>query len=242
MPGQSWATNAVGKFLSNDTLSKKLRAVAQPMMRRRQFSDPQQEYGRKNGQKFYFDKRSNVSASLDGAYLAANTPIPRTGVTFTQGTVTVYEHGRAIPWNELFETFAEFEVRDQVIVSALSDDMAKQQDYVCYAEGFNLSDVIYIPTGTDAAPTGTWDVDGTPSTAATRKFQVADVKNIVDALKWGYYGTNSSAPAPPWDGVNYCAIGSVAHMRSIKDDPEWEKAQYYGDPEKLFSGEAGAPF
>lgn len=239
MAGQSWYSNEVGAYLSRDTLSKKVRAKAQPMMRRRQFTEPQQEYGRKNGKRFYFNKRSNVSATLDGAYLSEGVPIPRTGVTISQGTCTALESGRAISHTELFDSFADTETKETIIVSSLSDDMAKQLDYRAYAEGFNLADVVYTPTGSDTVPTETWAVAGTAGATASRKFQVRDLKNIADAFAWGLYGTNSSAPAPPWDGTNFVAVGSVGGMRSIKDDPEWERAQYYGDPEKLFSAEAG---
>lgn len=234
-----WFTNEGGKFLSNDTLSDQLRTVGQPMFRFRQFAKMEQKFGRKHGQRFFFDRKSNLSASLDGAYLNQNVPIPRYDVSFSQGTLTALESGRAVSWNSLFETFSEFEVKSQVIVDSLVNDMAKQLDYRAYLEGVEESDVVYTPTGTDAVPTATWAVNGSAGAAATRAIQVYDVKNWRDAFDWGVYGSNQYAPAPRYDGANFVMVGSVAAGRSIEDDPEWQNAQYYGDPEKLFSGEKG---
>ena len=239
MAGQNWFTNAEGAFLSNDTLSEELRTVGQPMFRYRQFAKMEQKYGRKSGQLFLFNRQSNLTAPLTGAYLSQNVPIPRYGVTFSQGTLTARESGNAIPWNELFETFSEQEVKGQVIVNALVNDMAKQMDYRCAIEGVEGSDVVYTPTGTDAVPTATWSVTGTASTPATRRIQVYDIKEWRDAFDWGVYGSNTYAPAPRYDGANFVMVGSVGALRSIEDDPEWQNAQYYGDPEKLFSGEKG---
>jgi hypothetical protein len=99
--------------------------------------------------------------------------------------------------------------------------------------------VIYTPTGATDSPAATWGTSGTAGGTASRDWQVWDLRNIVDALQYGVYGSSASAPVEPWDGVNYICIGSVPAMRALKDDPDWEKAQYYGDPEKLFSGETG---
>lgn len=209
------------------------------MFRYRQFAKMEQKFGRKSGQKFYFNRQSNLSASLDGAYLNQNVAIPRYDVSFSQGTLTALESGRAVSWNSLFETFSEIEVKGQVIVNALVNDMAKQMDYRCALEGVEPSDVVYTPTGTDAVPTATWSVTATAGAAATRKIQVFDIKNWRDAFDWGVYGTSQYAPAPRYDGANFVMVGSVGALRSIEDDPEWQNAQYYGDPEKLFSGEKG---
>lgn len=244
MAGQSWFSNEVGKYLSNDTLSRKLRAFAQPQTRWRQFVEKDTQYGKRSGQKLLFDKRSNLSASpADGALLAENEPIPRDRFGLLQGECIARESGRAIGWSELFAQFSEFETRDP-ISSALGDHMARALDYRAYG-AFDTGKVVYTPTGSDVAPTFYWAVDGTAGASAQRDCQVLDLKNIIDAMKEGTYGSgaaatgNNSAPVPFWDGANMVAIGSVSWNRAIKDDPEWERAQYYGDPEKLFSGETG---
>ncbi len=237
-----WFTNEGGKYLSNDTLSEDLRTEGQPMYRFRQFARMEQKFGRKSGQRFFFNRKRNLSSALTGAYLNQNVPIPRYDVTFSQGTLTALEHGEAVSWNSLFETFSETEVKGAVIVDALVNSMAGQMDYTCYLEGVEGSDVVYTPTGTDASPTATWGISGSAGAAATRGIQVFDLKEMRDAFDWGIYGgvaNGTYGRAPGYDGANFVLVASVAAGRSIEDDPEWVNAQYYGDPEKLFSGEKG---
>lgn len=219
-----------------------MRVVGQPMFRYRQFSEPFQEFGSRNGQQFLFTRRGNANSATDGAYLNELQPVPRTNVTTTQGSVTVREHGLAIPHTELVDVLSQFDIPGEVIVNALVDNMARNVDYTCYSEGCNTGDVVYTPTGTDANPTNTWVTDGTTNVAATRKMQVFDIKEMVDAFNWGVYPASTVsqiAPAQPYDGENFPIVGSIPMLRSISDDPAWENAQYYGDPEKLFSGEKG---
>jgi N4-gp56 family major capsid protein len=58
------------------------------------------------------------------------------------------------------------------------------------------------------------------------------VKEVVDAMKSTYL-------IPPFYGENYICICSVGFARTLKDDPDWEDAAKYGDPERLFAGEVG---
>jgi N4-gp56 family major capsid protein len=239
LPGQNFLTSAAGKLFSNDTLSKKLRSVAQPLMRYRQFTDKESQYGKRSGEKLLFDKILNVAADVtSGAVIAEGQPIPRTGFDIVQGEAIAKPSGVAVPWTEELESFSEFDVRSP-IESRLVDHMAKSLDYRAYSE-FNATNVAYTPTGTTASPTEAWQTDGLATTAsASRDVQVYDLKNVIDGLKKGNYNGAASAPVPPYDGVNFMCIGSVDFCRALKDDSEWEKAQYYGDPEKLFSGECG---
>ena len=238
MAGLSW-NNATEQLFTNQTLSRKMRSMGQPMVRYRQFCDKDPQYGKRSGQKLLFNKKSNASGTaVGGRIIGIGQPIPRGRFNTTQGECIALPSGFAIPWDEEFETFSEFEVRDP-ISSTLTDDMVKALDWRAWDQ-FDSTDVAYTPTGPSPdTPEATWDVDGTPSTAATRDWQLWDFKNVIDALKKGVYGANSSQPVQPWDGVNYICIGGVDALRALKDDPDWEKAQYYGDPEKLFSGETG---
>lgn len=238
MAGLSW-NNSTEQLWSNNTLSRKMRAMGQPMVRYRQFCDKDPQYGKRSGQTLLFNKKSNASGTaVGGRIIGIGQPIPRGNFSTTQGSCVAYPSGFAIPWDEEFETFSEFEVRDP-ISSTLTDDMVKALDWRAWDQ-FDDTDVAYTPRGAIDTPTYDWTVNGaTPSNAATRDWQLWDYKNIIDALKKGVYGSNTSKQVPPWDGVNYICIGGVDALRALKDDPDWEKAQYYGDPEKLFSGETG---
>ena len=45
-----WLTNATGKYFSNNTLSRKARAMGQPQVRFRQFCKREGQYGKRSGQ------------------------------------------------------------------------------------------------------------------------------------------------------------------------------------------------
>lgn len=239
MPGLNFQTDATGKLFTNNTLSKRLRKVGQPQVRFRALCDKQKDFGKRSGQKLLFDKISNLDADPStGAIVAEGTPIPRTGFVIRQGTCTAFTSGIAVPWTEEVDTYSEIEIKDP-IESSLSDHQVKSLDYRAWLEGFKLGKVVYTPTGNYDTRTATWSITGTAGDTATRDFTIQDLKNIVDSFKKGNYGGNVASPVPPWDGVNYFQIAGVDSCRAQKDDPEWEKAIYYGDPSRLFDGEEG---
>lgn len=208
-------------------------------MRWRQFTDKDEQHGKREGDTLLFDKILNVDASASaGAVIAEGQPIPRSAFKTRQGTVLAQPSGLAIGWTEELENLSEFDVRDP-IKSRLVDFMAKALNYRAF-EQFNATKIVYTPTGSAGAAThaATWNSVGTPTTSL-RDVELWDLKNIVDALKKGKYGTAVSAPVPTYDGSNYMCIGSVDFCRAIKDDEHFEDAAKYGDPERLFSGEVG---
>lgn len=226
MPGQKWTPDASGGFLANDTLSKKVRHQAQPMMRFRQFVRKEPGFGKNKGDTILFDRISNVATG--GGTISELNKMPEDSVTISQGSVTVAEYGNSVPWTGKLEALAEFSV-DNIVMKALKNDMAKTLDAAVGAE-FQTAKIKAVPTGTDAAPTTAFET--TLATSATRHTQVADIKNVIDAMK-------STYTIPPFDGENYVCICSVGFARTIKDDPDFEDAAKYGDPERLFSGEIG---
>ena len=238
--GQPFGIPSAGGNLAVNRLSKKLRALGQPLMRYRQFTSKSAEFGKRQGSTLLFDKRLNLSGDPStGSIVAEGSPIPRSGYSIGQGSCVAQASGHAIPWTEELATFAEFDI-DKVNREVLVDYMAKALNYRAYDQ-FNASNVCYIPPG-GGTPAATWDTDGTPSTAADRNVTLFDVKNVVDALKKGVYGSAVSAPVEAYDGANYMAIGSVDYTRALRDDSDWENAARYGDPERLFAGEVGRIF
>lgn len=225
--GQQWAPDSTGGYLANDTLSKKIRHAAQPLMRFRQFVREEPGFGKGKGDTILFDRIANVTTG--GGSIAELQKMPEDSVSISQGTCTVDEYGNSIPWTGKLEALAAFDVQNTVVGKALKNDMAKTLDRAVGTE-FKTAKVKAIATGTDTAPTTTFET--TLATTATRDVQAADIKNIVDEMKSTYL-------TPFYDGVNFMCIGSVGFNRGIKDDPDWEDASKYGDPERLFSGEVG---
>lgn len=237
MAGQSRLTSAYGSNFSVAKLSAELYTQGQPQTRYRQFVDVDSQFGANEGDELQFRKAMNVNASINGAQIAEGERIPTTRFPTRTGTVTANPHGVAVPWTLEYERMSEYEVRG-VIKTRLFDNSAKNLDYMA-RQAFLDTNMAYIATGSTAAPSATWDADGTISTASTRDFQVYDLKNIIDGLKMGVYGSNTATPVEPWDGDNYCGVFSVQGTRAIKDDPEWEKAIHYAAPDRHLNYETG---
>lgn len=161
--------------------------------------------------------------------------IPTTSVAVTPRLITVGEQGRAIPFTGKVETLAEVDVESNVYLKALRNHMAKTLDFRV-AQTFKTSDLIAIPTSATAL---TWDVDGTASTTATSNITAKHIKDIVDAMKTGIFGANTGRPVPYYDNESYVCIASVAFLRGLKDDADYEVAAKYAHPEDLYLGEVG---
>ena len=94
MAGQQFSTSSLGGFLAQPYLTQKLRSVAQPMFRFRQFVDVKEAIGKNRGDTWLFDKISNV-ATQGGTLVETNT-IPQTNYTVNQGTGKIAEYGNSV--------------------------------------------------------------------------------------------------------------------------------------------------
>jgi N4-gp56 family major capsid protein len=224
MAQQKWQIAAEGGYLANPDLSRQLRYVAQPLMRFRTFVRAVDGFGRKKGDTLLFDRISNISPG--GRKITELERMPAGSVTISQGMLKVDEYGNSIEYTGKLEDLAEFDV-ENIFLRALRDDAAKTLDREVGAR-FRQTKVKAIPTTTGTV----FDEDGVPSTAANKNIDAGFLKDIVDEMKAKYL-------VPLYDGENYLAVVSVKAARALKDDPDFEEAAKYGDPERLFSGEIG---
>lgn len=255
VPGQSTLTPEAGGFFTNQTLSRQLRAVSQPMTRFRQLSKKDGQFGKRSGTILLFDKLLNTNAAVrGGSIVPEGSPIPKDGFELRQGQCRAQTSGHGIPWTEQFQVTSEFGT-DEPLESRSLDHMAKSIDWRASRPYIDEAKYVYMPIGNVA--TGdqynqsnfdfTMKFDGSRDVDATRSLRVWDFRNVADMFKSGRWKASSgagsfskiTAPAPTWDGQSFLALVSVEACRALKEDPKWEEAQYYGDPEKLFTGEAG---
>lgn len=223
--GQMWTPDASGGYLANTVLSKKIRHQIQPLMKAKQFPRPEPGFGKGKGDTINFNRVANVA--IGGGRISELEKVPEDSYAITQGSVVVDEWGNSVPYTGKLETLAEFDVSN-ITQKALMNDSSKVLDQAVITE-LETSALKYTPTGTETVPTGTF---GTSVTTATRHVQAFDVKELVD-------GGQSTYLMPPYDGENYMILASKGFARKLMDDPDWEDAAKYGDPQRLFSGEAG---
>lgn len=222
MAQQLWAVNSLGGYLSNNVLSKQIRQAAQPMMKFRQFVNPEPAEGKNRGNQVLFNKISNISTA--GGTLSETSTIPKQNYTIKQGTLSCTEYGNAIPFTLKAQTLADVSVPD-IVKTVLRNDMAKVLDSAA-ATQYKTS--VYKATVTNTATT-TFGTAGTALATAAANMSDKNVRDVIDRMK--------ILNIPKYDGENYCCIASTNSIRGLYDFFE-AKAQYT-TMKPLFSGEVG---
>ena len=223
MGQQIWAVNSLGGYLSNDVLSKQIRHAAQPLMKFRQFVDPEVAAGKSRGDTILYNKISNISTA--GGTLVETSTIPKRNYTIKQASFTVTEYGNAIPFTLKSQVLAEVSVPDLVKV-VLRNDMAKVLDSAAAAQ-FKTSD--YKATITNTATT-TFGTAGAALATSSGSMSDKNVRDIIDKLK--------TLNIPRYDGMNYMCIASTNSIRGLYDYFE-SKVYTAGETSQMFSGEIG---
>lgn len=220
--GQLWVPNSLGGFFSNNTLSKRIRHAAQPMMKFRQFVDAEPAAGRSRGDQVFYDKISNISTQ--GGTLNETSTIPKRNYTIKQGTLTVTEYGNSIPFTLKVQTLAEISVPES-IKTVLRNDQAKVLDSAA-ATQFAATDYLAVCTSTAST---VFTSNSTVSANASANMSDKNVRDVIDELK----KTN----VPRYDGNNYISIASTNSIRGLYDFFEAKAQNTTMGP--LFAGEVG---
>jgi len=176
MGQQVFATNSLGGYFTNNTLSKEVRYKAQSMQKFRQFVDMEAAAGTNRGNKVFFDKVSNISTA--GGTLTETDTIPKRNYTITQGTLTMTEFGNSIPYTQKLKSLSDIQV-PETIRTVLMNDMKVVLDSAA-ATAFMVND--YIATITNTATT-TFGTAGTAAATAGANMSDKNVRDIVDQMK-----------------------------------------------------------
>lgn len=232
MAGQTWAIDQDGGFLANPPLSQKLRHATQPKMQFRQITRVEPGFGKNKGEQLDFDKVMNVQTG--GGKFAEENKIPETKFLIKQASLLIDQYGLSVPFTGKLEVLSEFDPRNP-IQTALTNDMAKTIDKAVSDEA-KTGKIIAVPTLID---TVAWDSDGTPTDTATVNINMIHIKDIVDAMKVGIFGSTVLRPVPPMPDGFYVCVASVKFLRGIIDDPDFQDAADYAAPDMRLSGEIG---
>lgn len=226
--GDTGAGSSVGGFLTNPRLSEQLRHALVPLMKFRQFVDIKEGFGLGVGAELKYDKISKVNTA--GGTLIETNIMPEHNFTIGRGTIVLSEWGNAIPYTGKLDAISQFDVQNP-IMRVLRDDMSQTLDKAACTE-FKKTQRKYTclttATGTFYSVAANETLGSVLAKASPEAFHF---KEVVDELK--------KRNIPKFDGENYVCIASVNALRSLKDSTEWLDAAKYGDPERLFNGEAG---
>lgn len=229
MPGQVYSVGSLGGVMSQPYLSAKLRAVAQPLFRFRQFVDAKEAIGKNRGDTFLFDKMQNV-ATQGGVLIETNT-IPETQFVTNQGTCVITEYGNSIPFTQKLENLAQFQI-EPATEQRLRDDMVKVLESACGTQYVN-TDFIAVMT---ASASAIFTTNGTATATASSNLTAINVRQVVDYMV--------KKLIPKYDGRNYVAIASVTALSGFHQDTAaqgWVDISKYTDTyaKNIFAGEVG---
>jgi N4-gp56 family major capsid protein len=232
MPGQVYSVSTLGGYMSQPYLSDRLRHVAQPEFRLRQFVDAKEAIGRNRGDTFLFDKAGNVQAQ--GGTLVETQTIPQTNFITNQGTAVIAEYGNSIPWTGKVENLAQFSL-EPIVEQKLRDDMVKVLESAAGAQ-FAATEFIAVMSSTASV---VFTTNGTATASATSNLTASNVRDIVNYMK--------KKLIPKTDGRNYTCVASVTALAGLHADTAsggWIDISKYTDTfaKNLHNGEVGTFF
>lgn len=229
MPGQIWSTGTLGGNWAAPYLTERLRHVAQPMFKLRQFIDVKENVGKRRGDTWLFDKSGNVAAQ--GGTLVETSTIPETNYVTQQGTGIITEYGLSVPYTQKLDALGQFDI-DSVTEQKLRDDQVKVLESAAGTQ-FTLTDFIAVCTASGGVAITT---NGTASTTATGDLTAVNVRAIVDFML--------KKNIPMYDGQNYICVASVTAMSGMHADTGtggWQDISKYTAEyaKNIFNGEVG---
>lgn len=229
MPGQVYSVSSLGGVMSQPYLSQKLRAVAQPLFRFRQFVDAKEAIGKNRGDTFLFDKMQNV-VTAGGVLIETNT-IPETQFVTNQGTCVITEYGNAIPFTQKLENLAQFQL-EPATEQRLRDDMVKVLESACGTQYVN-TDFICVCSATNST---VFTTNSVATATATANLSGSNTRDIVNFM--------TKKLIPKYDGRNYVCIAGVTAMSGMHSDTAaggWQDISKYTVTfaPNVFAGEVG---
>jgi N4-gp56 family major capsid protein len=229
LPGQQFSTSTLGGYLAQPYLTQRLRAVAQPQFRFRQFVDTKEAIGKNRGDTWLFDKRGNVSTQ--GTTLAETNTVPQTSFVVGQGTGQITEYANSVPYTGKLEALGQIMI-EPAVEQALRDDMVKVLESAAGAE-FVKTDFIAVCVSTASTTIST---NSTAAASSTADLTGYNVRQIVDFMK--------KKLIPKYDGQSYVCIASTAALSGMFSDTGaggWvDVSKYTAEFAKnIFNGEIG---
>lgn len=206
---QLWAVPAEGGYLYADELSDVLRMQVQPLTKFRPLCDAKDgtQKGLNRGESFVWDVVTPLSRR--GTRLSEIEPMPESGFTVRQGSLTVTEMGQAVPYTAKLTSMAKHDVVN-IIDKALKNDARHCFD----AEAFMQF---------DSTPLTVAPASGTSTSALTLETTGCTVTNNVamgkDHLK-ALSDVMKERNIPPFIGDDFGGIGHPTTWRGVKNDLE----------------------
>jgi N4-gp56 family major capsid protein len=211
-------------------LSDSIRTAVQPLVKWRQFCDAKDftSHGLHRGQTFTWDEYSDVADTAYAA-LTETATIPEDGFTITQGTGTVIELGRSVPYTGFLDDMSKHPV-EAIVRKVLKNHCKKALDTKAYNE-FNLTPLRVVPATNTTTDAVTLTTNGTATLTNSVALGKGHHTAIVDLMK--------ERSIPPYMGDDYMALGHPSSFRTIKNDLESVHQYVTEGFQMILNGEIG---
>jgi N4-gp56 family major capsid protein len=225
----SWELDADTGVYKSHAMSNELMKLAALKFKIVPFTKPIKKFARRMGDTITMSYYKQASEPTS-AKLTEDTRVPIDRLTMGHYTITISEWGRGIQYTSLAEDLSALSPKDGA-QKALLDQMNLCMDSGAAAAftGLNAK-VCFIPTTLTG---GTFDTDGTPSTAALVNLTKDHLGVIRDYL-------SSTLHTPFYEGDHYIGLFATKALRGLKNDRVIQAYNMYlqkGD--LLYRGEIG---
>lgn len=194
------------------------------------------KFGAHKGQTVAIEKWEKLAQNTATINEFAELPLKKP--TINEVTVSISEYGNGVAYTAKAKTVAEYMI-DEQIRRLIEINSTESMDTVVGAVA-QTSDVFYTPTGTTTSG-GTFDKDGTVSTAATRDLRAFDFLEMAANLR--------SDNITKYDGQYYLAICNPFAMKALFQPDANEptvsaniEILKWADPQANLKGEIGAGY
>lgn len=229
MAGQIWTVAAEGGYMYADELSDYLRIRAQPLTKFRQFADAGDgaEKGLGRGDSFTWNVYSDIGQQ--GRDLDERIPIPESGFTISQRSLTITEAGNSVPFTGKLQDLSKQDVM-VIIDKTLKNDARKYFDIKAFLQ-FRNTMVRVAPTSGNSTTSVTVTTNGATATTNNIELGTGHIKAISDYMK--------ESNIPPFKDDDYLCISHPSTFRNFKNQLEGIKQYTSIGITEIFSGEIG---
>lgn len=230
MAGQLWAVSSLGGYSSSYNLSNTLRTAVQPLVKWRQFADAMDfvDHGKHRGQTVTWNVYSDLADTAYAALTETST-IPEDNITITQGTGTIIELGRSVPYTGLLDDLSQAPI-EEIIRKVLKNHCKKALDTQAYNQ-FNLTPLRVCPATNTTTDAVTLTQNGSCTLTNSVAMGKNHIKAIVDLMK--------ERSIPPYMGDDYLCVAHPTTLRQVKNDLEAVHQYVTEGFQMILNGEIG---
>ena len=215
----------------SQNLTNDLRNALQPTLRFRQFAEAKEEsVGLHRGDTFHWNIYGDLSGDTAYGLLTETNTIPEDGVAITQGTLTINEYGRAVPWTKKLDDLAYHPVRE-IVQNALKNHARKSFDHQARQTISTNVPLRVVPTSGTSTTALSLTTNNTATVTNNIAFGKAHARLVAELMQ--------ERDIPAFVGDDYYCLSRPSTYSTLKDDLEGIRQYVDAGFGMIMNGEIG---